>query len=111
MHGVGAHPLAEHAAAPHPLDEHRANAHPLATVQRLHLEHEPAWLAALTARESEVARLVVGGASNREIAQRMHLSVRTVEVHLGRVFQKLNVHSRTQLSLLVHQGGYVETRS
>jgi len=41
----------------------------------------------------------------------MHLSVRTVEVHLGRVFQKLNVHSRTQLSLLVHQGGYVETRS
>ena len=65
----------------------------------------------LTAREAEVARLVVGGASNREIAGRMHLSVRTVEVHLGRVFQKLNVHSRTQLSLLVHQGGYVETRS
>ena len=86
-------------------------AHPLAPVQRLFPDDEPAWLAALTAREAEVARLVVGGASNREIAQRMHLSVRTVEVHLGRVFQKLNVHSRTQLSLLVHQGGYVETRS
>jgi DNA-binding CsgD family transcriptional regulator len=90
---------------PHPQTQ------PLATVQRLFPDDEPAWLAALTAREAEVARLVVGGASNRDIAGRMHLSVRTVEVHLGRVFQKLDVHSRTQLSLLVHQGGYVETRS
>jgi DNA-binding CsgD family transcriptional regulator len=98
-------------AGAHTLDETGETAHPLATVQRLFPDDEPAWLAALTAREAEVARLVVGGASNREIAQRMHLSVRTVEVHLGRVFQKLNVHSRTQLSLLVHQGGYVETRS
>ncbi len=93
------------------LEEHDEAAHPLAPVQRLFPDDEPAWLAALTAREAEVARLVVGGASNREIAGRMHLSVRTVEVHLGRVFQKLDVHSRTQLSLLVHRGGYVETRS
>lgn len=93
------------------LEEHDGTAHPLAPVQRLFPDDEPAWLAALTARETEVARLVVGGASNREIAGRMHLSVRTVEVHLGRVFQKLDVHSRTQLSLLVHRGGYVETRS
>ncbi|WP_083709403.1 helix-turn-helix transcriptional regulator [Leifsonia sp. ALI-44-B] len=98
-------------AGAQPLDEAGETAHPLATVQRLFPDDEPAWLAALTAREAEVARLVVGGASNREIAGRMHLSVRTVEVHLGRVFQKLNVHSRTQLSLLVHRGGYVETRS
>jgi DNA-binding CsgD family transcriptional regulator len=98
-------------AGAHTLDEAGQTAHPLATVQRLFPDDEPAWLAALTAREAEVARLVVGGASNREIAGRMHLSVRTVEVHLGRVFQKLNVHSRTQLSLLVHRGGYVETRS
>lgn len=93
------------------LEELDETAHPLAPVQRLFPDDEPAWLAALTAREAEVARLVVGGASNREIAGRMHLSVRTVEVHLGRVFQKLDVHSRTQLSLLVHRGGYVETRS
>ena len=85
--------------------------HQLAAVHDLFPDDEPEWLAALTMREAEVARLVVGGASNREIAGRMHLSVRTVEVHLGRVFQKLHVHSRTQLSLLVHRGGYVETRS
>lgn len=83
----------------------------IAAVQQLFPDDELDWSATLTAREAEVARLVVGGASNRDIAQRMHLSVRTIEVHLGRVFQKLGVHSRTQLSVLVHRGGYVETRS
>jgi DNA-binding CsgD family transcriptional regulator len=60
------------------------------------------WASGLTDREREVAALVVLGTSNREVATRLHLSVRTVEVHLARVFAKLDVHSRTELSYLVH---------
>ncbi|TBN57980.1 LuxR family transcriptional regulator [Glaciihabitans arcticus] len=63
------------------------------------------WGATLTDREREVAALVVLGTSNRDVAIRLHLSVRTVEVHLARVFGKLDVHSRTELSYLVHGRG------
>lgn len=69
------------------------------------------WAADLTDREREVAALVVLGTSNREVATRLHLSVRTVEVHLARVFAKLDVHSRTELSYLVHGRGTTPLRS
>lgn len=61
------------------------------------------WEPALTARELEVAMLAVGGASNRDIASSLHLSVRTVEVHLGRVFAKLDVRTRVELTVLAHR--------
>ena len=61
------------------------------------------WAAGLTERERDVARLVVGGMSNRAVAQRLFLSVRTVEVHLGRVFRKLGVHSRVELAVVAHR--------
>lgn len=61
------------------------------------------WLAELTEREAEVARGVVEGHSNRAVARDLHLSVRTVETHLGRIFTKLGVHSRTQLAHVAHQ--------
>lgn len=64
-----------------------------------------AWAGALTERERDVARLVVRGLSNREVAERLFLSVRTVEVHLGRVFRKLDVRSRVELTVLAHGGG------
>ena len=67
------------------------------------------WADGLTDRELEVARLVVLGTTNREVATRLHLSVRTVEVHLARVFGKLDVHSRTELSYLVHGGSLRST--
>ncbi len=44
---------------------------------------------ALTARERRVAELAAGGLSNKQIAQQLFLSVRTVEAHLGRVYRKL----------------------
>jgi DNA-binding CsgD family transcriptional regulator len=55
-------------------------------------------LAALTATEAGIAAMVREGASNREIATRMFLSVKTVEAALTRIYRKLGVRSRTQLS-------------
>jgi DNA-binding CsgD family transcriptional regulator len=51
----------------------------------------------LTPAERAVADLVAGGASNRAAAATLHLSVRTVEYHLGAVFRKLGVRSRGEL--------------
>lgn len=62
-----------------------------------------AWAPLLTERELQVAMLVVDGVSNREIADRLSLSVRTVEVHAGRVFAKLDARSRVELTVLAHR--------
>jgi DNA-binding NarL/FixJ family response regulator len=55
----------------------------------------------LTACEHEVARLVAQGLTNREIAERLVLSVRTVEGHIDRVLGKLGFNKRTQLAVWV----------
>ncbi|MFF5076814.1 AAA family ATPase [Actinoplanes sp. NPDC000266] len=52
----------------------------------------------LTSTELRIAALVRDGASNREIASRLFLSVKTVEATLTRIYRKLGVRSRTQLS-------------
>ena len=62
---------------------------------------------ALTPRETEIARLVAGGLSNREIASRLFLSVRTVDVHVDHVLTKLGFHSRGQLTAWAHEQGLV----
>ena len=51
----------------------------------------------LTAQELTVAQAVVEGASNREVAARLFVSPKTVEGHLGSIYRKLGVRSRTQL--------------
>ncbi|MDI6099936.1 AAA family ATPase [Actinoplanes sp. NEAU-A12] len=51
----------------------------------------------LTSTELRIAGMVRDGASNREIATRLYLSVKTVEATLTRVYRKLGVRSRTQL--------------
>jgi FixJ family two-component response regulator len=56
-----------------------------------------ALLATLTPREREVMELVVAGRHNRDIADEMGISTRTVEVHKARVMQKLKVDSIAQL--------------
>ncbi len=52
----------------------------------------------LTAQELQVAILVAEGHRNREVAETLFLSSRTVESHLSRVYRKLGVDTRTQLS-------------
>jgi non-specific serine/threonine protein kinase len=75
------------------------------------LSHEPErpWRvgpgAALSRRESEVAELVASGLTNRDIAARLVVSVRTVDVHVDRILTKLGFHSRTQLTAWAHQRG------
>ncbi|MFT4260228.1 helix-turn-helix transcriptional regulator [Microbacterium sp.] len=61
------------------------------------------WEPLLTSRELEVAMMAVAGSSNREISDALALSVRTVEVHLGRVFAKLDVRNRVELTVLAHR--------
>ncbi|NNU26094.1 helix-turn-helix transcriptional regulator [Isoptericola sp. JC619] len=56
-----------------------------------------AWSTTLTARELEVVEAVARGLTNRQVAVELSVSVRTVEVHLGRVFRKLDVSSRSEL--------------
>ncbi|MET1059691.1 MAG: LuxR C-terminal-related transcriptional regulator [Nocardioides sp.] len=55
-------------------------------------------VALLTDTEARVAREAADGASNREIAERLYLSVKTVEATLTRIYRKLDVRSRTQLA-------------
>ena len=60
--------------------------------------HSRAWTL-LTESEARVAAEVARGASNREIAERLYVSVKTVEATLTRIYRKLEVRSRTQLAL------------
>ena len=59
----------------------------------------------LTAQEREVARLAATGLTNRQIAERLAISPKTVGVHLYRVFPKLGVTSRAELRDALHQRG------
>jgi DNA-binding CsgD family transcriptional regulator len=51
----------------------------------------------LTPSERRVAQLAAGGDTNREIAQSLFVTEKTVETHLGRAFRKLDISSRRQL--------------
>jgi DNA-binding CsgD family transcriptional regulator len=55
----------------------------------------------LTGREREIAELASNGLASRVIADRLYLSVRTVDNHLGRIYTKLGVTSRAELAELV----------
>jgi DNA-binding NarL/FixJ family response regulator len=57
--------------------------------------------AELTTREREIATLVAGGMTNREVAQRLHVSERTVDNHVYRIFRKLGIASRDELADLL----------
>ena len=54
--------------------------------------------AALTGAEVRVAVAVADGLSNKEAAERLFVTVKTVEFHLGNIFRKLDVRNRTELA-------------
>ncbi|MCC7205793.1 MAG: response regulator transcription factor [Anaerolineae bacterium] len=63
---------------------------------------------ALTERETHVLRLLAMGQSNREIAQALSISEKTVKTHVSSILAKLNVTSRTQAALYAVRIGLVE---
>lgn len=60
-------------------------------------------LAELTEREREVMQRVIDGLSNKAVADQLQISVRTVEVHRARVFEKMQVKSAVELANLLQQ--------
>jgi DNA-binding NarL/FixJ family response regulator len=65
-------------------------------------KHEPAAIAELlTPHELQVAMVVAGGATNKEAAAALFLSPKTVEHHLGQIYKKLSLSSRTELTALL----------
>jgi DNA-binding NarL/FixJ family response regulator len=78
-----------------------------ALLDRLAHEWAPASadLSALSERERDVLALLGRGLSNKAIAARLYLSVRTVEGHLAKLYAQLDVHSRTEAALIAVQSG------
>jgi len=61
----------------------------------------------LSTREQEVLRLAAGGISNKQIAHRLDLSIRTVHAHMSHIFGKLGVASRTEAVVRGLQNGWL----
>lgn len=62
----------------------------------------------LTKREIEVLRTAASGLSNKDIAQNLNLSSRTVQAHLSNIFNKLNVGSRTEAIIVAFKQGIID---
>jgi len=65
--------------------------------------HPPDSLAELTARETDVLKLLAQGLTNREIGEQMHLAEKTIKHHMTSILQKLHVRSRTEAALIAMQ--------
>ncbi|MBI3995672.1 MAG: response regulator transcription factor [Nitrospirae bacterium] len=59
----------------------------------------------LTKREHEIIRFIAQGASNRQIAQRLSISIKTVETHRANIYSKLKVHNAVQLLRTLEKSG------
>ena len=62
----------------------------------------------LTRRELEVLRLIAGGLSNEEIADKLVVSEHTAKTHVAHILRKLNLRDRTQAVVLAYESGIVE---
>jgi DNA-binding CsgD family transcriptional regulator len=63
-------------------------------------KRDPSTVDQLTAQEVQIARFVATGATNRDVAAQLFLSKRTVDYHLRRIFAKLAISSRSELTAL-----------
>jgi DNA-binding CsgD family transcriptional regulator len=76
--------------------------------QRIHRRTRPGdpdqtGIATLTARELEIARLIVDRKTNSEIASELFLSTKTVETHIRNMFRKLDANSRVEIARAVEK--------
>ncbi|MDR7456308.1 MAG: response regulator transcription factor [Armatimonadota bacterium] len=89
--------------------------HPL-IAQRLVSEHERTGgrdddrrrYDGLTERERQVVRLIANGKTNREIAEALHISVKTVETHRTHIMEKLDLHDRAHLVRYAVRKGLID---
>ncbi len=65
---------------------------------------------ALTRREQEILQLIWSGLKNKEIAQRLKISVKTVEAHRANMMKKVRVSNTAQLLKAALQGGMIGVR-
>lgn len=64
--------------------------------------------AVLTARESEVLRLIAQGLKNREIADTLSIAIKTVETHRTKIMQKLDLHNSAELATYAIRRGLID---
>lgn len=60
-----------------------------------------------TEREFEVLLLIAEGMSNKEIAEELHISIKTVKTHVSNLLAKCQLEDRTQLAVLAHRRGWI----
>lgn len=63
-----------------------------------------------TLREKEVLLLIADGRSNKEIAEELHISIKTVKTHVSNLLMKCALEDRTQLAIYAHRKGWAEER-
>ncbi|QJC53206.1 response regulator transcription factor [Paenibacillus albicereus] len=62
----------------------------------------------LTEREKEVLLLIAEGRANKEIAEELHISIKTVKTHVSNLLMKCEMEDRTQLAVYAHRKGWVK---
>jgi DNA-binding NarL/FixJ family response regulator len=80
---------------------------PQATARLMQAVSAPEHPDSLTARETEVLRLLAQGDANKQIARRLHITENTVRTHVSTILHKLGVQSRTQATLYALSSGLV----
>jgi NarL family two-component system response regulator LiaR len=60
-----------------------------------------------TVREKEVLLLIADGKANKEIADELHISIKTVKTHVSNLLMKCELEDRTQLAIHAHRKGWI----
>jgi DNA-binding NarL/FixJ family response regulator len=79
----------------------------MAAQHRIQHEHGGVIFDNLTPRQHEVLILLAEGLSNQEIANKLHITISTVESHLHAIFSRIGVESRTEAAILAVRAGLV----
>jgi two-component system nitrate/nitrite response regulator NarL len=98
----------EYFAKPFPADEFVFRVRRFA---RRSVPPAPKATSTLSARELEILRLLASGLGQKQIARELHVSPKTVNTHVERIYEKLGVHSRTQAVRLAFKDGLVDAAS